>query len=159
MLATEQDMRAEVTLPDGQSVVLTGYADRLEVEDDGRVVVVDLKTGKVPTHRQVARREPPARALPARRQPRRGRRLDRCARVGGGAELWQLRKEKAGKLKVQEQEPQTADDDGRLPVELQLMQAATALRDEEFPAHPSSLCERCEFVPFCPAHVSGSVLS
>jgi hypothetical protein len=28
-----------------------------------------------------------------------------------------------------------------------------------FPAQPSSLCDRCEFVPFCPAHVSGSVLS
>ncbi|MET0997740.1 MAG: ATP-dependent DNA helicase, partial [Marmoricola sp.] len=48
VLATEQDMRAEVTLPDGQRVVLRGYADRLEIDDAGRVVVVDLKTGKYP---------------------------------------------------------------------------------------------------------------
>ena len=56
VLATEQDMRAEVTLPDGQRVVLTGYADRLEIDDAGRVVVVDLKTGKYPPGR--SRRTP-----------------------------------------------------------------------------------------------------
>ena len=37
-----------MTLPDGEAVVLHGYADRLEVDDDGHVVVVDLKTGKYP---------------------------------------------------------------------------------------------------------------
>ena len=41
-------MRAEVTLPDGQVVRLHGYADRLELDEDGRVVVVDLKTSKYP---------------------------------------------------------------------------------------------------------------
>ncbi len=79
--------------------------------------------------------------------------------ASGGAELWQLRKDVRGVLKVQQQPPQTADGDGVLPIERQLTQAVSALRDEEFPAHPSSLCDRCDFVPFCPAHVSGSVLS
>ena len=51
-----------MTLPDGEQVALRGYADRLELDDDGRVVVVDLKTGKYPPDRQGARREPPARA-------------------------------------------------------------------------------------------------
>ena len=62
-------------------------------------------------------------------------------------------------LKVQQQSPQTADDDGVLPIERQLTRAVSALRGEDFPAHPSGLCDRCDFVPFCPAHVSGSVLS
>ena len=46
VLATEPQVRAEVTLPDGQVVRLHGYADRLELDEDGHVVVVDLKTGK-----------------------------------------------------------------------------------------------------------------
>ena len=35
-----------VELPDGEQVELTGYADRLERDADGNVVVVDLKTGR-----------------------------------------------------------------------------------------------------------------
>ncbi len=48
VLDTEAQMQVEVTLPDGQVVRLHGYADRLELDEDGRVVVVDLKTGKYP---------------------------------------------------------------------------------------------------------------
>ena len=41
-------------LPDGEQVQLTGYADRLELDADGRVVVVDLKTGRTkPTDKSV----------------------------------------------------------------------------------------------------------
>jgi hypothetical protein len=81
-------------------------------------------------------------------------------RSRAGAELWQLRKETRGELKVQEQKPQPPDDEGIRPVERQLMQAASALRLEEFPARPErSRCERCQFATFCPAQVAGSVLS
>ena len=58
MLATEPQVRAEVTLPDGQVVRLHGYADRLELDEDGRVVVVDLKTGKYPPPASRARAHP-----------------------------------------------------------------------------------------------------
>ena len=159
VLATEQELRAEVSLPDGQSVVLKGYADRLEVDDEGRVVVVDLKTGKYPpTDKSLL--ENPQLGLYQHA-------VDHGALDGvtdepvtsGGAELWQLRKDARGVLKVQAQPPQTPDEDGMLPVQRQLGEAASALREERFPATPSSLCERCDFVPFCPAHVSGSVLS
>ncbi len=158
VLATEQDMRAEVTLPDGQRVVLKGYADRLEIDDDGRVVVVDLKTGKYPPSKI---EENPQLGLYQHA-------VDHGAvddLVGGsassgGAELWQLRRDVRGELKVQQQKPQPADDEGLRPVERQLMQAATALRIEEFPARPErSRCERCQFSAFCPAQVAGSVLS
>ena len=46
VVAIEPRMSAEVTLPDGQVVRLHGYADRLELDEDGHVVVVDLKTSK-----------------------------------------------------------------------------------------------------------------
>jgi superfamily I DNA/RNA helicase/RecB family exonuclease len=158
VLATEQDMRAEVTLPDGQRVVLKGYADRLEIDDAGGVVVVDLKTGKYPPSKidenpqlglyQHAVDHGAVDAL-----------VDEPA-TSGGAELWQLRKETKGELKVQQQKPQVPDEEGLRPVERQLMRAAAALRLEEFPARPErSRCERCQFATFCPAQVAGSVLS
>ena len=55
LLGTERRSTPRSTLPDGQVVRLHGYADRLEIDADGRVVVVDLKTGKyAPTDRSVA---------------------------------------------------------------------------------------------------------
>ena len=58
VVATERGLRAEVTLPDGQVVRLHGYADRLELDEDGRVVVVDLKTGKYQPDRPEVERHP-----------------------------------------------------------------------------------------------------
>ena len=46
MVGTEERFATEVELPDGERVQLHGYADRLELDADGRVVVVDLKTGE-----------------------------------------------------------------------------------------------------------------
>ena len=48
VIATEQQLSAEVTLPDGERVRLHGYADRLELDEAGKVWVIDLKTGKYP---------------------------------------------------------------------------------------------------------------
>ena len=159
VLATEQQLSAEVTLPDGQRVRLHGYADRLEIDDEGRVVVVDLKTGKYP---------PADRSLPE--NPQLG--LYQYA-VGhgavddllgspasaGGAELWQLRRESKGQLKVQAQPPHEPSGDEPLVVEAQLMEAASALREERFEARPGQHCERCSFTTFCPARAAGTVLS
>lgn len=158
VLATEQELKASVTLPDGQQVVLHGYADRLEVDDDGRVVVVDLKTGKYPpTDKQLAE------------NPQLG--LYQCAvdngavdhllpdAASGGAELWQLRKSARGKLKVQPQGPQEPDDQGHRVVEVQLMEAARAIREEQFEARPGTHCEHCDFHALCPTKASGTVLS
>ena len=158
LVATEQDMRAQVTLPDGQRVVLRGYADRLELDEDGHVVVVDLKTGKYPPA-NIGENPQLGLYQHAVDHGAVDHLLDGPA-GSGGAELWQLRKDVRGQLKVQEQLPQQPDEEGLRPVERQLMQAATALRLEEFPARPErSRCERCQFATFCPAQVSGSVLS
>ncbi len=48
-------------------VLLRGSADRLELDADGRVHVVDFKTGKNAARRRRGAREPAARRLPARR--------------------------------------------------------------------------------------------
>ncbi len=157
VLATEKEMKAEVTLPDGQRVLLRGYADRLEIDDAGRVVVVDLKTGKYPPTKI---EENPQLGLYQHAVDHGGVDDLVADATSGGAELWQLRKDTRGELKVQEQKPQVPDEEGLRPVERQLVRAATALRLEEFPALPErSRCERCQFATFCPAQVAGSVLS
>ena len=61
LVDVESRFSTVVELPDGEEVELTGYADRIERDAEGRLVVVDLKTGRsmptnksVGTHRQLA---------------------------------------------------------------------------------------------------------
>ena len=163
VIATEQHLTAEVTLPDGQQVRINGYADRLELDDDGRVVVVDLKTTKYP---------PTDKDLPA--NPQLGIYQYAVANgavddlltgvvegpaVPGGAELVQLRRDLRTGVKVQKQEPQRPDDDGVLTIEQQLMRAAAVVRGEVFDATPGKHCEHCQFHAICPTKAAGTVLS
>lgn len=163
VVATEQHLTAEVTLPDGQLVRLNGYADRLELDEQGRVVVVDLKTSKHP---------PPDKDLPANPQlgiyqyaVRNGAVDELVADLvdgpgtPGGAELVQLRRELTSGVKVQKQGPQEPDADGNTTVEVQLMRAAAMVRSEEFDATPGRHCDHCQFHAICPTKAAGTVLS
>lgn len=161
VLAVEPKIRAEVQLPDGQVVRLHGYADRLELDEDGRVVVVDLKTGKyAPTGPEVQRHSQLGLYQLAVDHGAADEHLREAGMEGpgvsGGAELVQLR---LGEVlpKVQHQPP--AADDGPRLVEQQLAAAAAALRAEEFVARPGSHCDRCAFQAICPTKASGTVLS
>jgi RecB family exonuclease len=155
VLATEHEVRASVTLPGGSAVVLHGYADRLEIDDDGRVVVIDLKTTKYPP----ADKEIPANAQLGLYQlaVEQGAVDDLVGgrAVPGGAELWQLRKGNK-QLKVQVQEP--LEPGTERAIEDQLADAVAVIRAEEFPTRPGTHCERCEFRLMCPAQSSGTVL-
>jgi RecB family exonuclease len=161
-VGTEAHLEAEVTLPDGQVVRLNGYADRLELDEDGRVVVVDLKTGKYPPSAaevaehaqlglyQLAVDHGAADAIVGRPV------------TSGGAELVQLRVGE-GMPKVQPQPPQEASGEADEPparlVERQLMQAVAAVRAEEFVARSGKHCDYCSFHAICPTKTSGTVLS
>lgn len=163
LVATEQELRVQVSLPDGERVSIVGFVDRLEIDDQGHLVIVDLKTGKYkPTTEEV--RQHPQLALYQFAAAEGG--FDQPVAAGGhaasgvgGAELVHLRLETRGKLAVQRQEPALADDDGVLPVEHQLMGAAKAIREEVFPAIKGSHCDVCTFHAICPAQRSGTVLS
>ncbi|HEU4567994.1 MAG TPA: ATP-dependent DNA helicase [Marmoricola sp.] len=159
LLATEQQLSAEVTLPDGQHVRLHGYADRLEVDDDGRVIVVDLKTGKYPPSDKSLAENPQLGLYQYAVDHGAVDDLVDSPAPSGGAELWQLRRESRGLLKVQAQQPHEPVEGEPLVIEAQLMQAALALREERFEARPGTWCERCAFVTFCPAKSAGTVLS
>jgi superfamily I DNA/RNA helicase/RecB family exonuclease len=155
VLATEQEVRAEVSLPDGSAVTLHGYADRLEIDDDGRVVVIDLKTTKYPPlESEIGTNAQLGLYQLAVEQGAVDHLVDAPA-VPGGAELWQLRKETRKQLKIQRQEPLG---DGERAIEEQLAEAVAVVRGEEFPTRPGGHCDRCTFRLMCPAQSSGTVL-
>ena len=156
VVAVEPKLRAEVTLPDGQVVRLHGYADRLELDEDGRVVVVDLKTSKyMPYDKDVEAHSQLGLYQLAVDHGAADELVGRSA-ASGGAELVQLR---TGDVlpKIQHQS-RPADDDAPRHVEEQLMVAAAALRSEEFVVRPGPHCRRCPFQAICPDKAAGTVL-
>lgn len=160
-VAYEQPFTAPLTLADGTEVTLVGYADRLEIDDQGRVVVVDLKTSKNPPYDKDLAQDPQLGLYQLAVE--RGA-FDELAPGGvgvpGGAELWQLRKSVRGSLKVQSQEPLAASEDGEeRPIEQRLRAAVDLIRAEEFPAlYDASTCKFCAFRVQCPAWNSEGVI-
>jgi RecB family exonuclease len=158
VVATEQGFEVVVAVGD-ERVRLRGFADRIEVDDEGGVVVIDFKTGKYP---------PTDKSVPDNAQlgvyqlaADHGAFDGVLGRPGrsGGAELVHLRCDAKGLPKVQLQPVQEPGEDGLRPVERQLATAARLLRDEDFPATPGDHCKRCEFQQLCPAKTRGTVLS
>jgi RecB family exonuclease len=157
-VASEGRITATVDLPDGQQVRLIGYVDRLELDEAGDVVVVDLKTGKyAPTDASLPDNPQLGLYQLAVDHGAADEAVGRPAR-SGGAELVQLRL--GNDLpKVQPQAPQVPDADGVTSIEHQLMGAVAAVRGEAFVARPGAHCDRCDFHALCPTKASGSVLS
>ncbi|HEY0890209.1 MAG TPA: PD-(D/E)XK nuclease family protein, partial [Nocardioides sp.] len=157
LLGVEVAFRADVTLDDGETVTLTGRADRLEIDHEGRVVVVDLKTGRVPpSDRSV---ESNAQLAVYQLAVDNGG-LDEVApgATAGGGELVQLGiADLAAPVKVQRQEPHTDDTAVRAELRQQLAVAARRLRAESLPAVSGDHCKRCDFLSLCPIKGAGAV--
>jgi superfamily I DNA/RNA helicase/RecB family exonuclease len=131
-------------------IVLKGRADRLERDGDGRVVVVDLKTGRTVAVDRDVPRDPQLGVYQL--AVRDGAFADRHPGLPGGAELVQLRREVRGSVKVQAQPAMTADDHWCADL---VETTATSIRAERFDARPNDGCDRCPFRGSCPAHPSG----
>ena len=160
VISTELSFRLEHTLPDGERLILRGFADRVELQAPGEVVVIDLKTGKYHP-RQADLAEHPQLALYQLAVDQGA--VEELVGSGAqsvGAELWQLRTSNAASgIKVQRQEPQSPDDEGWLPIERQLAHTAAVIRSEEFPATPKeSTCRFCDFKALCPAQTTPAVI-
>ena len=162
LLATEHSFSVEFDLPDGERVRLRGFADRVELDAEGGVIVVDIKTGKAVPSRDEVREHPqlglyqlavgkgavddllPEQALPA---------------ASAGAELWQLRMSTNELPKVQAQAPQQSDEAGWTLAERQISAAASRVRAEDFVATPSEkTCRFCAFKAICPAMATAAVI-
>jgi RecB family exonuclease len=158
-LASEQRMEAELTLPDGERVVLRGFVDRLELDQDGNVVVVDFKTGKSPLAKAKVHDHAQLGLYQLAVDHGAAAELAGPDARSGGAELVQLRQPDHGLPKVQSQGVQEPDAEGRRLAERQLMQAAQVLRSEELTAKVNDHCRYCTFKTMCPVQTSGTVLS
>ncbi|MGI9196684.1 MAG: ATP-dependent helicase [Candidatus Nanopelagicales bacterium] len=156
VLASEHDFRVEMPLPESTGVddrvLVRGAVDRVERDDDGRVFLIDFKTGRqmpsgpeVADHVQLSVYQAAVRAGAVEG-------LDPDAEPGG-AGLVHLRvdaKDAPGTPRVQEQ---AAIDDARLAALVEeLRQAVEIVRAESFPAVASTQeCRGCPYAGSCPA--------
>ncbi len=157
LVDVERRFSAEIELDGGERVQLAGYADRLEVDADGDIVVVDLKT---------SRNAPSGPAVAGDRQlglyqyaVEQGAFADDAGEPrSGGAELVQLGLLDGGDTaKVQAQDPQHDGDPRRTALRGEMARAAAYLREENFPAVAGQHCRECAFVSLCPVKGAGSV--
>ncbi len=164
LLDTESRFATVVELDNGEQVQLTGYADRLELDADGDVVVVDLKTGRgkptnkaVESHVQLGLYQY---AVDHGAVDELTAGADGAPARAGGAELVQLGILDGGPdAVVQTQAPQPEDGPDRELLRERLGHTASLLRAEEFPAIAGQHCRDCSFVPICPIKGAGSVTS
>ncbi|WP_300681958.1 ATP-dependent DNA helicase [Nocardioides sp.] len=156
-LGTEIDFSCEVALDSGETVRLRGRADRLELDHQGRVVVVDFKTGRtLPSGPAVQRNVQLALYQLA---------IDRGAleqrapgTSSGGGELIELgEKDLVPGVKVLAQSIHTDASPEREALKGSLEEAAALLRRETMPAQPGPHCERCSFTSLCPARGARAV--
>jgi RecB family exonuclease len=153
LLATEERFETVVALESGEQVRLFGYADRLELDAEGRVVVVDLKTQKnAPSGPAVQRHVQLGLYQFA---------VDHGAVPGheesGGAELVQLGLPDTESALVQRQPAYPDDGPERTALRQQLDRAAALVRAETFPAVAGEHCRDCDFTAICPIQGAGSV--
>ena len=164
LLGVEQKFSAVVELDDGERVTLTGFADRLELDGDGQVVVVDLKTGRTAPSQKSVEGDVQlalyqyAVAAGGVEELLADRAAGAPARPGG-AELVQLGlTDGTERPKVMPQPPQEPEGSQRDQLRRELSRGAAILRAEVLPATPGEHCKDCAFVSLCPVKSAGSVV-
>ncbi|MEU8224489.1 ATP-dependent DNA helicase [Kribbella sp. NPDC048915] len=158
LIGTEVDF--DVLLPDEEhpAVRVKGRMDRVEKDPEGKVRVVDLKTGRsVPTKPALERHVQLAiyqRAIASRQLKKLGEDAE-----SGGAELVQLRHDDNGGFpKVQPQAPLETGEDGRSWLDDAVDEAEETIRSEDFVAKRNDGCARCEARSLCPIQPEGREL-
>jgi superfamily I DNA/RNA helicase/RecB family exonuclease len=140
-----------VTIGDAK---LTGKVDRLERDKHGRLVVVDLKTGKSkPTEKEVAV-HPQLAAYQVAVEEGGFRELTGAESAeSGGARLVQL-SAATSRGNTQEQPPLSGSDDPGW-VHAELARIAGVLRGNAVTASPGKVCDRCPVRGCCPVQDDG----
>ena len=157
VLGTEVSFRTVVDI-DGVQVQLKGFADRIEVDTAGDVVVVDFKTSRTrPTGPEVAGNLQLALYQYAVDSGALDEVAARTVR-SGGAELVQLGlTDGPPTATVQPQSAHSEDGRERAELRSRLAEASALVRAENFPARSGPHCRYCSFVAICPAKGAGSV--
>ncbi|HEX3706643.1 MAG TPA: ATP-dependent DNA helicase [Mycobacteriales bacterium] len=133
----------------GDDIVVRGRADRIELDDSGGLVVVDLKTTRNPPSEERVKTDA---QLGVYQLVTRHGAFERWSTTPGGAELVQLRKSTRNAVKVQRQNALGAEDSW---VDDLVGGIAGSVRAEAFPARPNDGCGYCRFRTSCPSHDEG----
>jgi superfamily I DNA/RNA helicase/RecB family exonuclease len=160
LVGTEERFETVLDLEGGERVTLFGYADRLELDAEGRVVVVDLKTAKTaPSGPAVQRNVQLGVYQYAVDHGGVDGLTSSPGASSGGAELVQLGLPDADAAVVQRQPRFTDDGPERTALRQMLDLAAAHVRAETFPAVAGDHCRDCDFRSICPIQGAGSVTS
>ena len=159
VVGTEVQFTTTIRVGD-RDVLLRGSMDRVEVNADGQVTVVDLKTGKSkPTGAVVAGH---AQLGLYQLAVRRGALADLPSAAGrppGDAELVHLRLDgKESSLPAVQAKPAPAPEQP-VDVEIPLTVAVERMVLEDFPPTPGDRCGMCTYRSSCPAQPEGRMLS
>jgi superfamily I DNA/RNA helicase/RecB family exonuclease len=127
-------------------VRLRGRVDRIERDAAGRLVIVDVKTGKTPVSKDDAQRH----AQLAAYQLAVGEGLVAHGDEPGGGRLVYLGKTGAAGATEREQDPLTPD--AREQWRKSIREAADATAGPRFVARINDGCAHCSLRPSCPAH-------
>jgi RecB family exonuclease len=153
-VGVEVDVDGVLSTPrdDGGEVRLCGRVDRLERDSAGRLVVVDIKTGKTPVSKDDAQQH----AQLAMYQLAVAEGMMPAGDEPGGARLVYLGKIGAAGVTEREQDPLTpaARDEWRDLVR----RAADATAGPQFIARRNDGCAHCPIRPCCPAQTDGPAL-
>jgi len=151
-LGTEVDVDGEVTRPDGElaAVRIRGRLDRLERDSAGRLVVVDIKTGKSPVSKDDAQ----SHAQLAMYQLAVAEGLLPDGDEPGGGRLVYLGKTSGGGATERDQAALTAE--GHAEWRTVVHRAAAATRGPQFVARINDSCTHCPVRAICPAQDTGS---
>ena len=138
---------------DGGEIRLRGRVDRLERDGAGRLVIVDVKTGKTPVSKDDAQQH--AQLAMYQLAVAEGIMPDTASQEPGGARLVYVGRSGAAGAVEREQDPMTpaTRDEWRNLVR----QAAEATAGPQFVARRNDGCAHCPIRPSCPAHADGAV--
>jgi RecB family exonuclease len=151
-VGTEVDVDGEVIAADGElpAVRVRGRLDRLERDSEGRLVVVDIKTGKSPVSKDDAQ----AHAQLAMYQLAVAQGLLPDGDQPGGGRLVYVGK--TGASGATERDQAALTEEGADQWRAVVKEAAAATRGPEFVARINDGCAHCPVKPMCPAQDSRS---
>ncbi len=141
---------APMSVAVGRAAV-NGRVDRVEVSPDGRVRIVDLKTGASKPTVEELRRHGQLGAYQLAVEH--GAFADHGERSGGAA-LLQLGRAAGARTSLQLQPPLASDDEPGWAREL-VEEVAAGMGGAVFPATPGAACGTCQLKDSCPAYAEG----
>jgi superfamily I DNA/RNA helicase/RecB family exonuclease len=147
----EQDIEVELPAEEGEArVLLKGRVDRVEMDSEGRPVIIDIKTGKVPVTAADAELHPQLAAyqLAVLLGAFEGK------QVPGGAKLVYVAKSNNKTGSTQREQAPLDDDSGKHWLEL-VRSVAESAAGPVYEASENSDCDRCPARGSCPIRPEG----